>query len=77
MTYEIGKLAADGKIQAGWFIHVPNNVNKANAEQVAKELAALLGPNGDFDGDGLVNSQDPNPFGLTVTPLPATDVPSK
>lgn len=67
LLYELGTMRAKGEIQAGVFIHVPLAITSQQADALGKALARTLSPEGDFDGDGIVNSKDPNPFDSPLT----------
>ena len=70
MTYKIGMMQNSGTIHFGAFTHVASTFG-FELTHFQDAIIELLGPTGDFDGDGIRNSDDPFPFGPEVYPIKA------
>ena len=71
VVYRMAQLTKAGTIAQGVFIHVPPMPVKADTDILIKNiLDKVIGRNGDPDGDGIPNNNDPYPF------TPAPRVPS-
>ena len=62
MAYKMGRLYQSGQVAASVFIHVPPMPIKADVNQLVAKILGAIRRDGDWDGDGIPNDLDNDPF---------------